>query len=85
MEHGAKEVYVVASHAVFSEPAIERLQNSVFKKVILTDSINLPEDKKFEKLEIVSVGELIGEAITRISKNEAISSLFKNRFYRRGH
>lgn len=85
MEHGAKEVYVVASHAVFSGPAIERLQNSVFKKVILTDSINLPEDKKFEKLEIVSVGELIGEAITRISKNEAISSLFKNRFYRRGH
>ena len=49
MEHGAKEVYVVASHAVFSGPAVERLQNSVFKKVILTDSINLPENKKFDK------------------------------------
>lgn len=85
MEHGAKEVYVVASHAVFSGPAVERLQNSVFTKVIVTDSINLPEDKKFDKLEIVSVGELIGEAIRRINNNEAISSLFKNRFHRRSH
>jgi len=84
MEHGAKEVYV-ASHAVFSGPAVERLQNSVFTKVIVTDSINLPEDKKFDKLEIVSVGELIGEAIRRINNNEAISSLFKNRFHRRSH
>ncbi|HEY4398997.1 MAG TPA: ribose-phosphate diphosphokinase [Lactobacillaceae bacterium] len=80
MDHGAKEVYVVASHAVFSGPAVERLQNSVFTKVIVTDSIQLPEDKRFEKLEVVSVGELIGEAITRISKNEAISPLFKTRF-----
>ena len=78
-------MYVVASHAVFSGPAVERLQNSVFKKVILTDSINLPENKKFDKLEIVSVGELIGEAIRRISNNEAISSLFKTRFHRRLH
>ncbi|WP_312399139.1 ribose-phosphate diphosphokinase [Leuconostoc lactis] len=85
MEHGAKEVYVVASHAVFSGPAVGRLQNSVFTKVIVTDSINLPEDKKFDKLEIVSVGELIGEAIRRINNNEAISSLFKNRFHRRSH
>ncbi|CAK1242100.1 ribose-phosphate diphosphokinase [Fructobacillus fructosus] len=83
MEHGAKEVYVVASHAVFSGPALERLQNSVFKKVIVTDSINLPDSKKFEKLEIVSVGELIGEAIRRVSMNEAISPLFKHRFRRR--
>ncbi|CAK8054832.1 ribose-phosphate diphosphokinase [Eupransor demetentiae] len=83
MEHGAKEVYVVASHAVFSGPAVERLKNSHFKKVIVTDSINLPEDKKFDKLEIVSVGELIGEAIRRVSLNEAISPLFHHRFHRR--
>jgi ribose-phosphate pyrophosphokinase len=82
MDHGAKEVYVVASHAVFSGPAVERLQNSVFKKVIVTDSIKLPEDKHFDKLEIVSVGELIGEALMRISKNEAISPLFNTRFQR---
>ena len=53
--------------------------------MILTDSINLPENKKFDKLEIVSVSELIGEAIRRISNNEAISSLFKTRFHRRLH
>ncbi|MDF7627606.1 ribose-phosphate diphosphokinase [Leuconostocaceae bacterium ESL0723] len=83
MEHGAKEVYVAASHAVFSGPAVERLSNSDFTKVIVTDSINLPESKKFPNLEIVSVGELIGEAIRRISMNEAISPLFKHRFHRR--
>ncbi|CAK1240140.1 MULTISPECIES: ribose-phosphate diphosphokinase [Fructobacillus] len=83
LEHGAKEVYVAASHAVFSGPALERLQNSVFTKVIVTDSINLPDSKKFDKLEIVSVGELIGEAIRRVSLNEAISPMFKHRFRRR--
>ncbi|CAH1855216.1 ribose-phosphate diphosphokinase [Convivina intestini] len=83
MDHGAKDVYVVASHAVFSGEAVEKLQNSVFTKVIVTDSINLPKDKTFDKLEIVSVGELIGEAIRRVSRNEAISPMFKRRFRRR--
>ncbi|CAH1855522.1 ribose-phosphate diphosphokinase [Convivina praedatoris] len=83
MDHGAKDVYVVASHAVFSGEAVEKLQNSVFTKVIVTDSINLPEDKTFDKLEVVSVGELIGEAIRRVSRNEAISPMFKRRFRRR--
>ena len=82
LSHGAKAVYVVASHAVLSGPAVERLQQSPFTKVIVTDSINLPEHKHFDKLEVITVAELIGEAIRRVSNNEAISSLFVNRFRR---
>lgn len=81
-DHGAKEVYVVATHPVFSGEAVERLKNSVFDGVIITDSINLPEEKKFDKLTILSVGSLIGEAIRRVHFNEAMSPLFESRFYR---
>ena len=81
-DEGAAEVYVVATHAVFSGPAVDNLQNSVFEKVIVTDSINLPEEKKFPKLVQVTTAELIGEAIKRINENQAVSPLFKNRFHR---
>ncbi|APS41136.1 MAG TPA: ribose-phosphate diphosphokinase [Weissella thailandensis] len=81
-DEGAAEVYVVATHAVFSGKAVENLQNSAFEKVIVTDSINLPEEKKFPKLVQVSTAELIGEAIKRINENKAVSPLFKTRFHR---
>lgn len=79
---GAIEVQVAATHAVFSGPAVERLQNSAIERVIVTDSINLAEDKKIDKLVIVSVGPLIGRAITRIQENKPVSPLFENRFTR---
>ncbi|MCM0582947.1 ribose-phosphate diphosphokinase [Weissella diestrammenae] len=79
-DEGASEVYVVATHAVFSSAAVDNLQNSVFEKVIVTDSIDLPEDKKFPKLVQVTVSDLIGEAIVRINENKAVSPLFKTRF-----
>ncbi|WP_270622221.1 ribose-phosphate diphosphokinase [Weissella viridescens] len=82
IDEGAEEVYVVASHAVFSGNAPENLQNSVFKKVIVTDSIALPEEKKFDKLVQVTTADLIGEAITRINENKAVSPLFDTRFHR---
>ena len=81
-DEGASEVYVVATHAVFSGKAVENLQSSVFEKVIVTDSINLPEDKKFPKLVQVTTADLIAEAIKRINENKAVSPLFKTRFRR---
>lgn len=79
---GATEVYACATHPVLSGPAIERIENSPIKKLIVTDSIQLPEDKKIEKLLQVSVGDLIGDAIKRIYENKAVSPLFKNRFHK---
>ena len=61
-ENGAEEVIAMATHAVFSEGAAKVLQDSVISKVIVTDSIEIAEDKKFEKLEIVSIaGEIAKE------------------------
>lgn len=80
MDAGAKEVYACATHPVLSGPAIERLDKSPIKKVIVTDSIQLPEEKQIDKLTQVSVGPLIGDAIKRIHENKPVSPLFKNRF-----
>ena len=76
-EAGATEVYACATHAVFSEPAVERLKESPFSEVIVTDSIELPENKKFDKLTILSTSKMFAEIIKRIYSNEAISDLFE--------
>ncbi|HIX02169.1 MAG TPA: ribose-phosphate diphosphokinase [Candidatus Ligilactobacillus excrementigallinarum] len=80
MDAGAKEVYACATHPVLSGPAIERLDKSPIKKIIVTDSIQIPEEKQIDKLTQVSVGPLIGDAIRRIHENKPVSPLFKNRF-----
>lgn len=79
---GAVEVYVCATHPVFSGPAIERIEKSPIKEMVITDSINLPEDKKIDKVVQVSVGPLIGDAIKRIHEHKPVSPLFKNRFHK---
>lgn len=80
MDAGATEVYASGTHAVLSGPAIERLNNSPIKKLILTDSINQPEEKDLSKAEIVSVGPLMGEAIKLIQEHKPVSPLFNTRF-----
>ena len=80
IELGAKEVYACCTHAVLSGPAIERLENSIIKKVIVTDSIRLPDHKKIDKIDVVSVDQLIGEAIKRIYENRSVSPLFNETF-----
>ena len=80
MDAGAKEVYVSCTHAVLSGPAIERLENSPIKQVVVTDSIKLPKEKQIDKIVQVSVAPLIASAIKRINENRAVSPLFHNRF-----
>lgn len=80
IELGAKEVYACCTHAVLSGPAIERLENSIIKKVIVTDSIRLSDHKKIDKIDVVSVDQLIGEAIKRIYENRSVSPLFNETF-----
>ncbi|MGX7092887.1 ribose-phosphate diphosphokinase [Hutsoniella sourekii] len=80
MEKGAKEVYVTCTHPVLSGPAVERLEQAPIKKVIITDTIALPEEKIIDKIEIVSVAQLVGEAIRRIHENRSVSPLFQEKF-----
>ena len=77
IDAGATEVYAAATHGVLSGPAIERLNKSVLKKVWITNTI--PQADKVancDRLEVLSVGDLIGEAIKRIHHGDSISSLF---------
>ncbi|EFI41470.1 ribose-phosphate pyrophosphokinase [Peptoniphilus sp. oral taxon 386] len=76
---GAKKVYGCATHGVLSGPAIERLSGSVMEKFIITDTIELKEEQKVEKLEVVSVAPLFASAIKRINSNTSISEMFDNR------
>lgn len=80
MDAGATEVYASCTHPVLSGPAIQRIANSPIKQLIVTDSINLPEEKKISKITQISVGPLIGEAIRLIHENKPVSPLFNNRF-----
>ena len=75
-EKGAKDIYIACTHAVFSGPACERLQNSVAEKVVVTDTIELPEAKKFEKLEIVSMDELLAATIESIEFGMPVTDVF---------
>ncbi len=75
-EQGAKTVIACATHAVLSGPAIERLKESVLDQVIFTNTIYLPESKQLDKIKVLSIADLIGEAIRRIHNEESVSSLF---------
>jgi ribose-phosphate pyrophosphokinase len=80
VDAGATEVYASCTHPVLSGPAIERITNSAIKKLVVTDSINLPQDKIIDKMIQVSVGPLIGDAISRIYNDEPVSPLFVTRY-----
>lgn len=74
---GAREVFACATHAVLSGPAIERLNNSVFSKIIVTDTICAPEKRNAcSKLHVVSVASLLAKTIHNIHTGSSVSSLF---------
>ncbi len=77
MKEGAKSVTAVATHGVLSGPAIERLKEAPIKKIIVTDTILLPESKITSKMEIVTVSKIFGEALERIHRGESVSALFE--------
>ena len=77
MDNGAISVTAIATHPVLSGPAIDRLSNSKITKVIVCDTINITEDKIFDKLEIISVASVFGEAIKRIIDGTSLSSMFQ--------
>ncbi|QPA33319.1 ribose-phosphate diphosphokinase [Thermaerobacillus caldiproteolyticus] len=76
IENGATEVYACCTHPVLSGPAIERIENSKIKELVVTNSIALPAEKKIDKIVELSVAPLIGEAIIRVHEMQSISALF---------
>jgi ribose-phosphate pyrophosphokinase len=76
-QEGARQVYACATHAVFSPPAVERLSSGIFEEVIVTNTIPVPEEKRFKQLTILSVANLLGETIWRIHEDSSVSSMFR--------
>ena len=74
---GARDIYICATHALLSGPAVERLSNAPVTEVTVTDTIAIPEDRKFPTLHILSVGELLAKAIRNTHAYQSVSSLFE--------
>lgn len=73
---GALDVYATITHPVLCGPALDRLNKSQIKELVVTDTIPLPDDKKTDRIKVLSVSELLAEAIKRIHEEESISVLF---------
>jgi ribose-phosphate pyrophosphokinase len=73
---GARDVYCAATHALLSGPAVERLSQAPLKELVVTNTVPIPEEKRFAKLKVLSVADLIARAIHYTHSNESVSSLF---------
>ena len=76
-KEGAKSTMAVATHGLLSGPAIKRLKNAPIEKIILTDTIYIPKEKRMGNMEIITVSKIFGEAINRIHNGESVSALFE--------
>ncbi|WJY26729.1 MULTISPECIES: ribose-phosphate diphosphokinase [Sporosarcina] len=76
VEAGATEVYACCTHPVLSGPAIQRINDSKIKELVITNTIELPEDKHSPKIKQLSVARLIGDAIIRVFEEKSVSTLF---------
>ncbi len=75
-ELGASDIYVCVTHALLSGPAVQRLSEAPIEEVVVTDTIYTPPERRFEKLKILSVGELLSKAIRYTHAEQSVSSLF---------
>ena len=76
-ENGAAEVVIVSTHAVFSGPAIDRLKNSRVSQVIVTDTLPVAEERRFDKLTVLSVAPIVARAISEVFEDGSVTSMFE--------
>ena len=75
-ENGAKEVYVTATHGVFSGPAFERIRESPVKEVVVTDTLHLEVGPEDAKVKVLSVADILAHTIKNVFEDESVSELF---------
>jgi ribose-phosphate pyrophosphokinase len=75
-EHGANEVWAMATHGLLSGPAVDRLKNSRIDRVVITDSVPIPPEKQFDSLEVLSIAPLIADAIDAVFEDTSVSDIF---------
>jgi ribose-phosphate pyrophosphokinase len=77
LERGAKEVYACSTHPVFSGPAIERIAGCQVKEVVVTDTVPVPTQKRIDKIVVLPIAPLLGEAIRRIHTGQSVGAMFE--------
>ena len=77
MDLGANSVYACATHGILSGPALERIEASPIKEMVLLNTIPIPEDKKIKKITLLSTGHIFAETISRVYSNKPISVMFE--------
>jgi ribose-phosphate pyrophosphokinase len=77
VDHGAAEVYAMATHAVLSDPAIDRLKNSSISKVIVTNTLPLEDDRLIDKIEVLSVAQIVADALDAVFEDTSVSEIFE--------
>jgi ribose-phosphate pyrophosphokinase len=75
-ERGASDVWAMATHGVLSDPALERLEKSPVSRVVVTNTLPIPEERRIEKLEILSVAKMIADAIDAVFEDTSVSEIF---------
>jgi ribose-phosphate pyrophosphokinase len=75
-DSGASDIWAMATHAVLSEPAAERLQKAPISQVVVTDTLPIPDDRRFDKLEVLSVAKIIADAINAVFAETSVSEIF---------
>ena len=78
---GAAEVWAVATHGVLSGPAIDNIKNSAFERVVITDTLPLPPEKQIDKIEVLSVADIIADAIDAVFEDTSVSEIFGGENY----
>jgi len=73
---GVKSVYACCTHAILSDPAVQRIEDSTIEQLIITNSIPLPKDKESKKIVTLSIADALGDAIVRIYTRQSVSQLF---------
>ncbi len=76
VERGARDVWAMATHGVLSDPALERLEKSTISRVVVTNTLPIPVDRRIEKLEVISIARLIADAIDAVFEDTSVSEIF---------
>ena len=76
MDRGASEVWVAATHGVLSGPAVDRLKNAPVRQVVVTNTLPIPDDKRFDTLHVLSIAPIIAEALDAVFEDTSVSEIF---------
>ena len=76
-ERGASEVWVAATHGVLSGPAVDRLKNAPIRQVVVTNTLPIPDEKRFDALHVLSIAPIIAEALGAVFEDTSVSEIFR--------